>query len=373
VAVAASVAACGPTPVTTPSPSPAGLIATPPPASVSVAPDPLSDLVAAARSEGTLTTIGLSPGWCNYRATIDAFKQRYGLEVQELSPDATSSEQLDALRADPASGKAPDVVDVTMAVAGQAKAAKLLAPYKVSTWPTIPDAVKDKDGAWTGDYYGVLVFEVNTSVISSAPTAWADLANPATTGLLALAGDPRVSSQAGLAVLSASVANGGSLDDVKPGLTWLKGMAASNRLSQSVATSDTIDRGLTPLAMRWTYNALWHRDGTAGNPPIEVVAPTTGRIGVANAQAINARAPHPNAARLWLEFLYGDAGQNLWLDGYCHPARYADLAGRDAIPVETLARLPDTSGVVFPTVAQQSKALQTIADTWDTTVGLEIR
>jgi putative spermidine/putrescine transport system substrate-binding protein len=371
--VAAIVATCGPTAVPNPSPSAAGRVPTPPPASVSIAPDPLKDLVAAARAEGTLTTIGLSPGWCNYRAIIDAFKQRYGLEVQELSPDAPPSEQLDALKADPASGKAPDVVDVTTTVAAQAKTAKLLAPYKVATWATIPDALKDKDGAWTGDYYGVLVFEVNSSVIATAPAAWADLVSPAAVGLLALAGDPRVSSQAGLAVLSAGLANGGSLDDVKPGLAWFKQLAASNRLMQSVATSDSIDSGLTPLAIRWTYNALWHRDGTAGKPPIEVVAPATGRLGVANAQAINARAPHPNAARLWLEFLFSDAGQNLWLDGYCHPARFADLTNRDAIPVETLARLPDTSGVVFPSVTQQAKALQTIADGWDATVGLEIR
>ena len=26
-------------------------------------------------------------------------------------------------------------------------------------------------------------------------------------------------------------------------------------------------------------------------------------------------APHPDAARLWEEFLYSDEGQNLWLEG----------------------------------------------------------
>ncbi len=50
-----------------------------------------------------------------------------------------------------------------------------------------------------------------------------------------------------------------------------------------------------------------------------------------------------------MEFLYSDEGQNLWLDGYCHPIRYEDLVAADAVPQEQLDRLPDEEGAVFPT------------------------
>ena len=34
---------------------------------------------------------------------------------------------------------------------------------------------------------------------------------------------------------------------------------------------------------------------------------------------------HPAAARLWEEYLYSDAGQNLWLQGGARPVREAAM------------------------------------------------
>ena len=47
-------------------------------------------LVAAAKKEGQLTVIALPHDWCNYGGMIDGFKAKYGLTVNELSPDAGS-------------------------------------------------------------------------------------------------------------------------------------------------------------------------------------------------------------------------------------------------------------------------------------------
>ena len=57
-------------------------------------------------------------------------------------------------------------------------------------------------------------------------------------------------------------------------------------------------------------------------------------------QAISAYAPHPNAAKLWMEHLYSDEGQLGWLKGYCHPIRFNDLAKNGKIPQELLDKLP---------------------------------
>ena len=51
--------------------------------------------------------------------------------------------------------------------------------------------------------------------------------------------------------------------------------------------------GETPIRIAWTYNGLADKDSLAGNPPIEVVVPTTGRFGGMYVQAISAYAPHP--------------------------------------------------------------------------------
>lgn len=41
--------------------------------------------------------------------------------------------------------------------------------------------------------------------------------------------------------------------------------------------------------------------------------------------------PHPNAAKLWMEYLYSYEGQNLWLKGYC-PARFNAMVAAGKVP-----------------------------------------
>jgi putative spermidine/putrescine transport system substrate-binding protein len=89
-------------------------------------------------------------------------------------------------------------------------------------------------------------------------------------------------------------------------------------------------------------------------------------------QAINRYAPHPWAARLWEEFLFSDQGQLLWLKGYSHPARFADLAKRKKIPAGLLKALPSPAlyaKVKFASSAQQTAAKAKIAAEWTDKVG----
>jgi putative spermidine/putrescine transport system substrate-binding protein len=329
-------------------------------------------LVAAAQAEGSLTVIGLPRDRCNYAGIIDSFSHTYELTVTELDPGASPADQLQAIAGTVGGAAAPDVVDLSMAAA-QGADAGLLEPFKVSTWGSIPGGLKAPDGAWAGSYYGVVSFEINTGVVPTVPGAWADLLGARYKGQVALAGDPRTSSDGAFAVYSAALANGGTLDDARKGLDFFKALETAGNLLPRSATPATIDDGQTPVTVRWTYESLPHRDAPAGGAQIEVAVPAVGRLALANAQAISAHAEHPNAARLWLEFLFSDQGQNLLLDGYCHPIRFDDLAARDAIPVETLAKLPETSPVVFPSVAQQANATDLIAATWDRVVGIDIR
>ena len=69
-------------------------------------------------------------------------------------------------------------------------------------------------------------------------------------------------------------------------------------------------------------------------------------------QAISKYAPHPNAAKLWMEHLYSDEGQLIWLKGYCNPIRYEDMVARNVIPADLAAKLPDTTGAVLPTLTR---------------------
>ena len=83
---------------------------------------------------------------------------------------------------------------------------------------------------------------------------------------------------------------------------------------------------------------------------------TASPFGGTYVQAINKTATHPNAAKLWEEYLYSDEGQLLYLKGYCNPIRYDDLTKRGVVPADLAAKLPDSSGAVFPTPAQLDAA-----------------
>jgi len=334
-------------------------------------------LIAAAQAEGTLTTIALPHDWCNYGETIETFKSKYQLDINELDPNAGSGDEIEAIKAnkDNPGPQAPDVIDVGLSFGPSAKEEGLLAPYKVATWDTIPDDAKDSEGYWWGDYYGVLSFEVNTAVVANVPQDWADLLKPEYKGQVALAGDPRTSNQAIQSVYAAALANGGSLDDPQPGLDFFKELNEAGNLLPGIATAATVAAGETPITIRWTYNALSNRDTTAasGGPAIEVVVPSSGRFAGVYVQGISAFAPHPNAAKLWQEFLYSDEGQNIWLKGYCHPIRYENLVETNAVPAEQLAKLPDVEGAVFPSLDQLNAASELITENWDAEVGLNIQ
>jgi putative spermidine/putrescine transport system substrate-binding protein len=335
-------------------------------------------LVAAAQKEGQLTVIALPHNWVNYGEMIQTFSAKYGIKVNELNPDGSSAEELEAIKANKGNTgpQAPDVIDVGLKFGPDAKANGLLAPYKVSTWASIPDSVKDKDGYWYGDYYGALAFEVNTDIVKNVPKTWADLLKPEYKGQFALAGDPRISNQAFLTVLAASLANGGTVDNLKPGLEYFAKLNKAGNLVPLIAVTGTVASGETPITIEWDYNALANRDTLAGNPNIQVVIPATGVVAGVYIQAISAYAPHPNAAKLWMEFLYSDEGQLIWLKGYGHPVRFNDMAKRKVIPADLAAKLPPSSAyakAVFPTLDQQVAAGKAVAEGWDAIVGADIQ
>jgi len=335
----------------------------------------MAALVEAAKAEGTLTTIALPHDWCNYGEAIETFKAKYGLAVNELNPDAGSGDEIEAIKAnkDNKGPQAPDVVDVGFSFGSSSKAEGLIQPYKVSTWDSIPDEAKDADGYWYGDYYGVMGFLVNTDVQPKVPQDWADLADPAYKGQIALSGDPRVSNQAIQAVYASGLANGGTLDNAQPGLDFFAELNKAGNIVPTISNNGLVAKGETPVRLTWDYNGLAAIDSFAGNPKATLVIPATGRFAGVYVQAISAYAPHPNAAKLWMEFLYSDEGQLIWMEGYCHPIREADLRARGVVPADLSAKLPDVSGAVFPSLDQLNAAAALITGNWDSVVGADIQ
>ena len=348
--------------------------ATSAPSSAANAWTPDATLLAAAKAEGGLTTIALPPTWCNYKDLIAGYTAKTGIAINGLNPTGSSQQEVDAIKAnkDNKGPQAPHVIDVGLSFGPDAKSQGLIQAYKVAGWESIAASAKDADGFWYGDYYGVMSFEVTTDVQKTVPQDWSDLTKPIYKGQLALSGNPTKSNQGISAVWAAAFAGGntGAADNPQPGLDLFKQIVDAGNLVAVIAKTPTVVSGDTPVRLTWSYNALSDKEAQAGKTNIEVVIPKTGRFGGMYVQAISAYAPHPNAAKLWMEWLYSDEGQNLWLKGYCNPIRYDDMAKRNVVPADLKAKLPDTSGAFLPTLDQITAATKKVTEGWPTTVKL---
>src|ERR687889_1163241 len=340
----------------------------------------MESLIAAAKAEGHLTTIALPHDWCGYGELIKSFKAKYGINVNELNPDAGSGDEIEAIKAnkDNKGPQAPDVIDVGLSFGPSAKAEGLTQPYKVATWDTIPDSAKDADGHWYGDYYGVLAFEVNKDIVKNVPQDWADLLKPEYKNSVALAGDPRTSSQAiqGVYAAGLAMANGDAGKAAEAGLKFFADLNKAGNFVPVIGKAASLAQGATPIIIRWDYNALADRDTLKGNPQVEVVVPKNGVVAGVYVQGISAFAPHPNAAKLWMEHLYSDEGQIGWLAGYCHPIRFQDLVKNNKVPQEMLDKLPPAAAyetAVFPTLDEQNASKPAITENWDKVVGANVQ
>jgi len=337
-------------------------------------------LIAAAKAEGTLTTIALPHTWCNYGGVIDDFKAKYGIQVNELNPNGSSGEELQAIIANKGNKgpQAPDVIDVGLGFGPQAVQQGLLQPYKVSTWDEIPDTAKDSNGYWYGDYYGVMAFEVNADIVKNPPQDWSDLLKPEYKNMVALSGDPRSAAQAIQGVFAAGLsADSGDISKAgQAGLDFFAKLNQDGNFVPVVGLAGTVAKGETPINIQWDYLSLADNDKLAGNPKIDTIVPKTGVVAGIYIQGISAYAPHPNAAKLWEEFLYSDEGQLDWLKGYCHPIRFNAMAKANKLPADLMAKLPPAENyakAVFPTLDQQAAYTDEITKNWDSVVGANVK
>jgi putative spermidine/putrescine transport system substrate-binding protein len=326
----------------------------------------MNSLVAAAKQEGTLNVIALPPTWANYGAILSAFTAKYGIKINSALPDGTSQQEVNAVKTENGTAKAPDVLDIGLAVA--LANTSLFAPYQVSTWSDIPTAQKDASGLWYEDYGGYMA--VGYSSKFGTITSLNDLLSSKFKNAVALNGNPTSANAALNGVMMANLAEGGTASNISGGVSFFQKLKAAGNFSPISATGATIKAGTTPVVFNWDYLNLPSYVGVSN---WKVFIPQNAILGGYYAQAINKQAPHPAAARLWEEFLYSQAasgGQNLWLEGGARPVEQPTMASNGSINATAAAKLPSVAGSpVFLTQAQNTNAANYLAANWAKAVG----
>ncbi|GAA4664011.1 extracellular solute-binding protein [Frondihabitans cladoniiphilus] len=326
----------------------------------------MDGLVAAANAEGALNVITLPPSWANYGKIIAGFEKKYPkIKITSANPNGSSADEVAAAKSLKGQSTAPDVFDLGTAVLNANT--DLLANYKVANWSDIPTDFKSADGTWYYDYTGLMSIGYDSSKIKTAPKSINDLLGSSYKNEVAIKGDPTQANEAASAVYLAALGNGGSADDIQPGIDFFQKLKANGNFISTLPTQATVNSGETPVVLQWSYNNLaWGpAAGGAGNPNWKTVVLPGTALGSYYNQAINKDAPHPAAARLWEEYLYTPAVQNLFLASGAYPSTLAAMEKAGTVDKATLAKVGGApSDFVQLTSDQATKAATLLTAGW---------
>ncbi len=326
----------------------------------------MAALVKAAKAEGRLNAIALPANWANYGTLIAEFEKKYGIKINDENPEGSSQEEINAVIHEKGTGSEPDVVDVGPSFALEGQKQGLWSPYKVAEWNEIASNEKAASGSWYFDYGGYISIAYDASQVKPAPTSFKSLENPAYKGDIALDGNPTEAGAAYAAVYAAALANGGSFNDIAPGITYFKKLAQEGNFISAQSNATTIASGQVKIAIDWDYlNAGYAAQLKAKGIDWKVIVPSDAHYAAYYCQAISKYAPDPAAARLWEEFLYSNEGQNGWLEGFARPVLLNAMVKAGTVDKRALAAIPPVSGTPqFPTQAQQTNAQAVLVKGW---------
>jgi putative spermidine/putrescine transport system substrate-binding protein len=212
--------------------------------------------------------------------------------------------------------------------------------------------MKAADGAWVNDYGGYMSIGYDSAKVPEIKGV-NDLLGPDFKGKVALNGDPTQAGAAFSGVMMVSLSQGGSPDDIAPGVTFFQKLKEAGNFLPVDPTPATIESGQTPVVIDWDYLNVAE---TKKLPSWKVVIPPNAALAGYYYQAINKDAPHPAAARLWQEFLYSDEGQNLFLQGSARPVRADSMVTAGTIDLTAYRQLPPVDGAATYVSEQQSDA-----------------
>jgi len=278
----------------------------------------LNKLEAAKKAEGTkMIQYDAQPNYANWGGITAYFNNTYGVEVP---PDMKGSSATMAALIKERENTVADAAYYNALVGMEAAAKGLHASYKPMNWERVPAECKDPDGKWVCLHQGVIAFVVNTQALKQAnvpiPQCWSDLTDPKYKGLVAY-DDATVHGTALEVVIAATLANGGSIENLKPGLDYLKKLDANVlRYSRDTSYNPTL-RGEIAVWVHADgsgYKMKWEDGG-----PIEVVIPCEGTVSVPLNIAVTAWAKRPKLAEAYLDWLLGPEAQGIWADSYWQP------------------------------------------------------
>ena len=270
------------------------------------------ELLAAAKEEGQVFSVGMPPEWANWK---DLWAQLETLGIKTTDTDMSSAEELARFALQDKADA--DIGDIGLALTDYAVEQDLVLPFKTSYWDSIPDWAKQADGLWVEAYTCTTAFITDLENVKQAPTSWKELLEG---NYKVCIGDVEKASQAYNGVLSCALALGGDETNLQPALDAFAKLAKDGRLNTSNPYVANLENGEIEVAFVWDFNAMGYRDQIEKDR-FAVTIPSDGAVTSGYASVINKYAKNPYAAMLAREIMLSDAGQTFLALGYARPIR----------------------------------------------------
>jgi iron(III) transport system substrate-binding protein len=228
------------------------------------------------------------------------------------------------------------------------KQQKWLAPHTPPDVKRFPDGYKDPEGYYATWRASLSCMAYNTNIVkeADAPKGYKDLLDPKWKGKLTKA-HPGYSGTALTGTYAITKALGwGYLESLaKQGVQQLQSTTATPKSIASGERAVMVDGN--------EYNIFIEM---AAKSPVKPIYAVEGTPFIASPTAIFAKAPHPNAARVFQNFIYTAKVQQLLVDVGGQRSLHPDVkepAGRT--PLAQIKLLPDDPAGMLPQVAEIKK------------------
>ena len=241
-------------------------------------------LIEAAQAEGTLNVIALPPSWANYEEMLEHLQREVRHRDRQRQPRRVQpgrDQRGDQPEGQDRARRPRPRHQLRQAGRGAGPAR----PLPGGHWDEIPENQKDPTGAGTTTTAASSRSAATPRSSPSARPACADLLDPQYAGQVALNGNPTQAAAAFSGVWAAALANGGSLDDIGPGIDFFVQVKDAGNFNPVEITPATVQSGETPISIDWDYvNAGQTQaladEGSSGRstcPPTGSSAATTAR------------------------------------------------------------------------------------------------
>jgi iron(III) transport system substrate-binding protein len=257
--------------------------------------------LAAAKKEGSVTWYTSTPV-ATAQKIATMFQEQTGIRVELFRSGGSAvlrrfMQEIDARRV------VADVLTVSdPAAAGAMIKRDLLVPFRPKNFDKVRDEVKDPKGFHIAQRLNVVGMVARTDKNLALPKNWTDLTDPKYKGQLVMA-DPSYTAIQLMIV--------GTLSK-KYGWEFYQKLRANEIMivQGHQQVSETLTRGERLLAAEGADQYAWN-DRKAGHK-VQTIFPSDGTFVISSPTAVIKGSPHPHAARVFAEFMIGDAVQKLF-------------------------------------------------------------